>query len=521
MNNKSTGLPRLNFVIPLVLGLAVAFAMGQMAGNGDYTRIALIVVIAVGVIVCLTLKTRIWVLVPLCSSLSGKISVLPIPFSVQELSVMAVFGLFMVFYALKLMPRGHPSGWLDVFVGANIAYLGTVFIRNPVGVAAFGTTMVGGKPYFGVLISLMAFWIFSRVSLTERLARKLPILLFIGPVMISGIGILTFFVPGLVPIIAPFYNGITLSTYIETQSDGPAADPSQGSGRIDAFAPVGITGVRALTSYYSPVSMLLPIYFVRFLLFSGSVIAVCLSGYRSVLIAAIAYVLLASWFRTGAKDVIRVTAISAAALLVMILGNGSIFNLPVPIQRTLSFLPGNWNEAAVNEAQSSSEWRYTMWREVWNSDKWITNKFFGDGFGFSEYELRIMQEAAFGGTGFIGGEVTEAQMITGAFHSGPLSAIRYVGYTGFFLFLSFLIYLAYRAVKLLKLAKSTPYFPLALFVCIPMIYEPFNYCFIFGAFDGGLAGAIFGAGMLKMIEASINPSIATKKGMVASDSIGS
>lgn len=94
-------------------------------------------------------------------------------------------------------------------------------------------------------------------------------------------------------------------------------------------------------------------------------------------------------------------------------------------------------------------------------------------------------------------------MIVGNIHNGPLSAIRYVGYLGLLLFLLFIGVLAAYAWRLACRAQGTPYFPLALFAGLPVLYEPFNYVFIFGAFDASLPASIYALGMLKLVDNTV------------------
>lgn len=502
MNSARFRLPPIAFTAALVIGLFAAFYLGRVAGQGNYVRIATVVVAAVGIVTCLTLKTKIWLIIPFCWTLTGQISVLPIPFNVREIAALTVLALFLMFYALKLVPKAHPTGWIDVLVILNLAYLASVFLRNPVGVSAFGSTMVGGRPYFAVFIGGVAFWIFSRVRITEKVARQLPLLLFIGPMVVSILGMFTYFFPATVPIIAPFYNGINVGAYMETQQATTGIAGPSGSGRLSELGPVGLTGILILCAYYRPISLFLALNIGRFLFFTVSLLAVLLSGFRSMFVAAGAYLAMASYFRIGGKDVVRILAFGLAMLSIVVLSNGNLFKLPTSIQRTLSFLPGNWDEIAAREAKGSSEWRFEMWREVWGSEKWIKNKVLGDGFGFSDYELKIMKEASWGGSGFIGGGVTESQKIQGAYHSGPLSAIRYVGIVGLVFYTALLVYLAFWAAAFIRTTKGTTFFPAALFLGLPLVFEPFNYMFMFGGFDSGLPTTLFFAGLLKMLSVS-------------------
>ena len=105
------------------------------------------------------------------------------------------------------------------------------------------------------------------------------------------------------------------------------------------------------------------------------------------------------------------------------------------------------------------------------------------------------------------GEISqEDSLIIGAFHSGPLSAIRFVGVVGLILYYSLLVYIAIYAARVIRASQNTEFYPLALFVGLASIWEPVQYLFVFGAYDSGLPNSIFVIGMLKMVSNSLQAS---------------
>ena len=108
-------------------------------------------------------------------------------------------------------------------------------------------------------------------------------------------------------------------------------------------------------------------------------------------------------------------------------------------------------------------------------------------------------------------------MITGSFHSGPLSTIKYIGIVGLCLYYPLMCYMAVLAWRLCVRARGTKAFSLALFVGIPVIYEPFNFVFVFGGLDSNYTQLLFWAGLLNMTQryvASLKPAdtVATQTG---------
>jgi hypothetical protein len=178
-----------------------------------------------------------------------------------------------------------------------------------------------------------------------------------------------------------------------------------------------------------------------------------------------------------------------------------MFELPLPAQRALSFLPGNWKYEVVQDAKGSTDWRVEMWKRALTSDRYIENKLLGDGFGFRQLDMQRLERINMNGENY---EATqEAMMLAGNYHSGPVSAIRYVGVVGLILYYAFIIALAIYAKRVIRSCWKTPFFVPALFFCLPVFFHPFFYTFIFGAFQNGIVESIFAFGCLKMLERSV------------------
>jgi hypothetical protein len=115
-----------------------------------------------------------------------------------------------------------------------------------------------------------------------------------------------------------------------------------------------------------------------------------------------------------------------------------------------------------------------------------------------------MMDAMLGGVGFVGESVTQERfMVSGQFHSGPVSSIRFVGYVGLVFFLILLFILAKRAYQMIVDSRGTPYQFVTLFIGIPILIYPIFFLFVFGAYENDIISILFYAGMVKMITSSI------------------
>jgi hypothetical protein len=306
---------------------------------------------------------------------------------------------------------------------------------------------------------------------------------------------LTHFLPSTAPLIGRIYSGIDTSEYANQELGLEGSDAS----RVTTLLGGSEAGILALVSYFPPLSLLSPVRMGRFFCFMAVCGGFALAGFRNGIFLLVFSIVISAYFRSGFTKAFLVTVTVFLAVFALVAAHNVGLPLPATAQRALSFLPGRWNEAAKEDAERSSEWRFYMWDVVLSTDTYIHNKILGDGFGFSSYELQIMEEAQTGGTGFAGAAEQEAFLIQGAFHSGPLSAVRFVGVVGLALYLTLLIAGAVYAWKLIRRSQGSDFFPLALFVGIPAIYEPLQYTLVFGAFDSGFPTTLFICGMLKLV----------------------
>jgi hypothetical protein len=268
------------------------------------------------------------------------------------------------------------------------------------------------------------------------------------------------------------------------------------------LAGFGVEVGRAVISY---VNIFKVIFFQNFILsvcFFASLVAILLSGFRSNLIGWLFAIALASYIRGGVRHLIPLVAAGLAGVVMIVVLQTAGLSVPLAAQRALSLIPISWDSRASLDAKGSIDWRVDMWRLALTSDRYIKNKVLGDGFGFDPAELRAQTTlTAFRMDTSYG--LQDYFMVTGDYHSGPVSAIRFVGYIGLFLFTALLIANARYAWKIIESAKKTAFLPLALFSGIVAVYHPICFWLIFGGYGGDFVQAIFTLGMLNLIDRSI------------------
>jgi hypothetical protein len=484
----------------VVVAVALLFAVvvGRHVAESNFSRLGMYLGVAVLAVGALGLKQNAWLLIPICSGLGGTIGGGRLPASIAEMSVAFCFGLFVLFKALKVIPKFPRLNWCDKLLICNLLYLATVFARNPVGVDFIRSNLIGGRPYFAILLACCGFWVLQHVTIKPKLAKLLPALMCLGSVVNAFSGLVGYFAPGLGFRLATLYSGFM---------PGGEANPMEpvDTGRVERqqyLAGFGVEVGRAAVSYANIFKL---IFFQNIFLssfFFASLVAILLSGFRSNLIGWLFAIALASFIRGGVRQVVPLFAAGFAGMVMIVVLQTAGLSVPLAAQRALSFIPISWDSRASVDAKGSVEWRVDMWRLALTSDRYIKNKVLGDGFGFDPSELRAQATL----TSFrmdTSAGLQDYYMITGDYHSGPVSAVRFVGYIGLVLFTALLIANAKYAWKIINSSKKTVFFPLALFSGVVAIYHPICFWLIFGGYGGDFIQAIFTLGMLNLIQRSI------------------
>lgn len=479
----------------LLLGLLLAIVIGNAVGSSDMRLAAGVIAVIPVAVIFVKLKTNIWVLLPIGWYLTGRLPWLPLPFTVRDLCFLTVIFFFTLFFATRVLPWKRKLSTLDYLISINLAYLATVFVRNPVGFWAMQSSMVGGRPYFEIGLAFGAFMILSRVQITDFIAKIFP-LFFVVPAWCIGIlDVIGRVLPEVGYLLNSFYSGVGLSGMVGAVQ----AEAQLGETRMIGLLAAGMTSTLALCAKYNPITLISPLYPGRVAMLAVAFGAIFLSGFRSILLFGLVAFVLSAVLRGQFKDLWVASAAMLAGIVLLISLQGSVLQLPRTMQRALSWLPGDWDDAALVDAEESSRWRFEMWEWAWNDDRILRDRTWGQGFGLSLDDMNLIAASMMAGQGggsLLGGSDRENFMITGAFHSGPLSTIKFIGVVGLVLYYFLMCYMAVLAWRVCKRARGIGAFTLAFFVGMPIIYEPFNFVLIFGGLDHNYPQLLFWAGLL-------------------------
>ncbi len=485
-------------ILLLVIAAIFALFIGSAIGSDDQSTPAIFISIGIAIALAVKLGGNVWILLPVLWMWTGQINVLPLPFSVRNLATFFVLGVLAISAATGKGKFLNKMGFLDGVILLLACLIGVVFLLNPVGLASIASENVGARPYFEIGMALLAYLALANQSMTASQSRLFPKLVVLSAFVLC--------IGKVIALKTPY--GFTLWYFYtdwapEMSGTYSAAAEMLDVGRVSLYTEVSGAVLLYLFASGNPFSVLNPLRFPRFVTFLLALAGIFVSGFRSLLFLYGTAFVAATFIWMRFKGVILGVALAIVGLVLLIALN-EIAPLPRSMQRSLSFLPGNWDEIAKRDAAGSSEWRFEMWEQALFTDEVIKNKILGDGFGFSSREIALLRSAQVGGSsGEYYDTMHEHMLLIGGFHSGPISTVRYVGYVGLFIYLVLIIGMAVMTYRTIQAAKGTPYFMAAMFFGLTWIFYPVFFVAIFGGFEGDFPKFLLGAGMLKLMRNSL------------------
>jgi hypothetical protein len=291
----------------------------------------------------------------------------------------------------------------------------TAQLNGGIGLNIFGASSVGGKRYIILLTSIIGYF-----ALTARHIPKDKVNLYTNIFFLGG---LTAAVGTLFTLINPAFDFIFLifpPEIIGTASQDLATNPS--ITRLGGLSVATVFMVYLILARFGILNLLNAKKPWRFLAFILMFVATLFGGYRSRVIE-MGLVCLLVFYLEGLMR----SRLMPAMILITILGGAMVLpfadQMPLSVQRSLTFLPIKLDEGAEMSSQASTEWRLEMWSEVLP----LVPQYLllGKGLSMDANELNMMQSKMNRGEeGFFGA------IMSGDYHSGPLSTVIPFGIWG-------------------------------------------------------------------------------------------
>lgn len=473
-------------IIIFVLGMILALFLG-IGIVTDQTQTLFQFVVAATLLFCAMLGHRIWLLLLVLSAMN-----IPLirGFSTIQLGQILFVGFGLLLLLMRRLPVRFTMGeteWWRLLVGLTVVQ---VYMRNPVGLDMFGSGSVGGKAYFISGLAFISSWLYGSLKVPVRevkWAMNLHILAtFIG-----------------IPI-GEARNRTGMATIQASEyGSGPAPGEVGQATRIGFLGGIGATLSRWISSLVNPLKACFHPFWLPLILISLACAAG--SGFRNSLAMVVFTYMVGLAYRGGIGSLLLAMLMGSLGIATL-----SFINLfaPLPpnVQRALTTFPGTWEQRYKDDAKNSNEWRLEMWREALLSDRWIQNKWLGDGLGMSKMELERARDLDSRKVhdGISGISVhQENAMASGDYHGGPVQTVRIVGYVGLVILLVAMFRNAVHAHRLMVRCKGTEWYNLSLYFTIPTIVNPIMFTFVFGEFEKAAAGLFMTGALIQLLHNSL------------------
>jgi hypothetical protein len=160
--------------------------------------------------------------------------------------------------------------------------------------------------------------------------------------------------------------------------------------------------------------------------------------------------------------------------------------LPMIAQRTMSFLPGDWDEEAIESAKSSNDFRKGI-QDVYIQEYLDKSPWIGNGFDINTKEFNNLNNLLDNGDPGLDHEYLQSKaFIEGKlFHTGWISVYDIVGIIGSVAFIVLgwnEICVAAHFVFGPKADRRSPLFPLYVWMLCSVVNMMFSFFTVFGAF---------------------------------------
>jgi hypothetical protein len=225
----------------------------------------------------------------------------------------------------------------------------TAELTGGMGMKAFGSSIYGGKKYFYLLLSVASYF-----ALTARPIPREKAGLF---ATLFCTGCLTNVIGNFYPITPRWLSGIYLIFPPTLEQEGGF---QLGVTRLSGFGTAGTGLYMLLMIKYGVRGVLLGGKLWRPVLLFLCVILAFLGGFRSTILLLVAtFLFLFFWeglHRTPLFLVMILGALAGGTALIPL-----AHKLPWTFQRSLSFLPLDWDADAKGNADDSTDWRLRMW----------------------------------------------------------------------------------------------------------------------------------------------------------------
>ena len=386
------------------------------------------------------LKEKLSVWPMLGCGAAGSLNFLPLPLKATHIFCILLIFYYVTGYVLIRQKgvRLGKSGFLwPILIITSIV----LYHNHSLNVRVMGGDTEGAKP--AILIYLVVLAYFCGINLpapSVHFLSKVPLYFVILSFLSNIPNLLTTFYPNLAPYLYYITDNVNVDAYV--RSGTFIGESSEGIGRFGFLGAVGAALQLYLISHYPIGTWLRPNrWWVAGLSLICAVLSLA-SGYRNVLVGFAVITMVGTWcYYSWRALVFSMILILAGFIFFLGSMNNTIHlplnKLPMIAQRTLSFLPGDWDYEAIQSAKESNDFRSGI-QDVYIQEYMDKSPWIGNGFDINTKEYNTLTDMLNRGYPGLDHQYLESKtFIEGKmFHTGWISVYDIVGVIGSLAFIA-------------------------------------------------------------------------------------
>jgi hypothetical protein len=409
--------------------------------------------------------------------IAGKFNFIPVLHPApSEFCPVAAIAYYLIAY-IALQRKKVLSGPLYFFIPILAFALIILYHEHNFGLRSLSSGREGGRGAIFILVAAVTYvCCVSITSPSPRFLRWIPIFCLAVASLSALPSTITTYFPGTAPYFFLFTDNINVSAYSESaigQAD-IVRNPAQ--------AGVGAGVMAVLLAYFPIYTWWRPHRWWVVIVALICIALVVMGGFRSALADFGLTILVGAWCYLGWRALVLVVPVCACVFLATALQDSHVIRLPEAAQRSLAFLPGDWDPIVVGSTDSSDEFRQKI-QHVYLTEEARKSPLLGNGVSFdiADFE-RYNYLTKYHPTP--DGYYSTKIFVTGKmFHIGWISLYDAVGGIGFaiFLFLGFsLTWVTGRMVFQKGADHHSPLFPLKVWMLCNIFPGLVSYFTVFG-----------------------------------------
>ena len=426
---------RWKLLVAAVVGLLFAVFLGTEIGGGNYIYLTF----ELGAILIAAVASfsggYFWVAAIASTFLGGQFPILQGQFTPFHIFVGVAVVRFVITDVVLKRTRVNFGSRFDMWM--IVAFMSILLVHglhDRFGMRFFGSNIWGGKYYVNVLVGLAAFFVIQSAEIQPKVWSALPYAILAVATFDLFISLITTFLPRAIFVIYPFYSAVS-TLGMEDIFGSREFDLTE---RISAYGNFGFILTVFVLSFVSVREIFSPSRLGSLLAVAMGFVASLYSGFRG---AAVNTGL--TWCAAAIRDfrwaVLFVLPLFVAGLFSLSFINAQIVGLPKQVQRSLSFLPGEWDPDMLADANASNDFRSNTW-SLWRQEYFPAQPWFGRGFGFRR---QWATQSVYIDTG----SDYKMNVEVGNLHNGLFAAVDALGIIGAAFFIGWSVSLLFRIFR--------------------------------------------------------------------------